>query len=74
MEKRMIKDFYGRLIGWQEVQNNGDIIAKDWYGRLLGSYVKSLNVTKDFYGRVIGHGDLTSSLIWEENEKRTKKK
>ena len=76
MAKRNITDFYGRIIGSLETNEdrnpevNGDITARDFYGKILGYYRKKRNVTTDFYGRIIGNGDLTSGLIWEAHNKK----
>ncbi len=66
MTRRNIKDFYGKIIGSLE-EDDEKIIAKDFYGKILGRFDKKQDVTKDFYGRIIGTGDLTSSLIWQAN-------
>lgn len=65
MNREVIKDFYGRIIGSVEEDARGDKIAKDFYGRILGRYDKKQNVTKDFYGRIVGTGDATSKLVWD---------
>lgn len=63
MDKQLIKDFYGKIIG--SIEDRGDIqIAKDFYGKVLGTYYKSSNLTKDFYGKIIGRGNLLSGLIF----------
>ena len=65
MNREVIKDFYGSIIGSVEEDARGDKIAKDFYGRILGRYDKKQNVTKDFYGRIVGTGDATSKLVWD---------
>ena len=70
--KRVIKNFYGQIIG-SLFDDGNKIIAKDFYGKILGTYVKDQDVTKDFYGRIISKGDITSALIWQEyNESKQK--
>lgn len=78
MNREIVKDFYGRIIGYIETDTNGNKIGKDFYGRKLGSYDKKLNLTKDFYGRIISKGDTLTGLIFtaaleEENRKNVKK-
>lgn len=68
--KEPIKDFYNRIIGYQEVDSQGNKKVYDFYNRLLGHYEKSTNLTKDFYRRIVGKGDLTSALIYQENAKQ----
>lgn len=70
MARQVIKDFYGRIIGYTDSQPNGDIIAKDEYGKILGKFDKKMNVTKDAYGKILTSGDTTSSLIWQAYQMR----
>lgn len=63
MNKTVIRDFYGRIIGTTEQLANGDIQLRDFYGRILGKYDKRLDVTRDFYGRIIAHGNQLSMLL-----------
>lgn len=65
-----VKDFYGRIIGWRDVQANGNVVAHDFYGKILGNYDKSLNATKDFYGRILTTGDTTAGLILQADRER----
>lgn len=67
--RQVIKDFYGKIIGYLE--DKGDRIqATDFYGKILGWYNKKQDTTVDFYGRILGRGDLTSGLIWQEANKK----
>ena len=64
MDREVIKDFGGRILGYLEYQSNGDIIVKDFYFKILGKYDKASNTTKDFYGRILFKGNMAASLIW----------
>lgn len=66
-ETQLIRDFYGKILGRIEVDEQGNKTVRDFYGRLLGRYNKRQNVTRDFYGKLIARGDATSMLI---NSKR----
>ena len=68
--EEIIKDFYGRILGYVEIEPNGNKIFKDFYRRILGRYDKALNATKDFYGRIIAKGDAGVGLIYAEEERR----
>lgn len=57
-----VRDFYGKIIGWEEHQGN-DIIVRDFYGVVQGRYDSQMNVTRDFYGRIIAQGDAHGMLI-----------
>lgn len=63
MKEEIIKDYYGRIIGYVQTQPNGDKIGKDFYHRVVGYYDKRTNTTKDFYRRVVARGDALVSLI-----------
>jgi hypothetical protein len=65
-----IKDFYGAVVGYTEVDARGDVTAHDRYGKILGTFKKDRNVTVDFYGRILANGDITSSLVWDAERKR----
>ena len=69
MKKETITDFYGRILGTIETENNGNRIARDFYGRYLGKYDKQLNRTEDFYGKILSSGDILSSLIVNASKK-----
>ena len=72
-EETIIRDYYGRIIGYVETEPNGDKIFRDFYRRILGKYNKALNVTRDFYGRIVARGDAGTGLIYAEEEKRKNK-
>ena len=65
----IIRDFYGKIIGYIITDAEGNKTAKDFYRRILGYYDKSSNTTKDFYRRVVAKGDALVGLIYAENEK-----
>lgn len=71
--EEIIRDFYGRIIGYVETEKSGDKIFRDFYRRILGYYDKKLNVTRDFYKRIVARGDAGVGLIYAENEKKSKK-
>ena len=58
-----IRDFYNRIIGYIEIDDSGNKIARDFYKRILGRYDAKLDVTRDFYNRIIARGDMTNSLF-----------
>lgn len=63
MKEEIIKDYYGRIIGYVETKPNGDKVGKDFYRRIVGYYEKRTNVTKDFYRRIVARGDALVGLI-----------
>ena len=63
MDREVIKDFGGRILGYLEYQSNGDIIVKDLYFKILGKYDKASDTTKDFYGRILFKGNMNANLI-----------
>ena len=66
-EVTTLKDFYGKIIGYIQVDNNGNKIVRDFYRKILGRYDKTSNVTRDFYGRMAARGDQSSGLIYMRN-------
>lgn len=63
MQTITIKDFYGQIKGYIEIDNNGKKTVRDFYRKILGYYDPRTNKTTDFYGRVIANGDFSSGLI-----------
>lgn len=71
LTEEKIKDFYNRIIGYIETDSvTGDKIGKDFYRRIVGYYDKKTNTTKDFYKRIVAKGDILSSLIIAEDNKK----
>ena len=64
MEKEIIRDFYGKILGTIETDSKGNKTVRNFYGKVLGFYDKANNVTRDFYKRIIARGDQASGLIW----------
>ena len=58
-----VKDFYGKIIGYIEIDDKGNKIVRDFYRRRLGRYDKKFDVTRDFYNRIIAKGDQTGMLL-----------
>ena len=61
--KIYVKDFYHRIMGTIEEDDEGNKIARDFYKRIVGKYKKKSNLTYDFYNRIVGGGDILTSLI-----------
>ena len=61
-DTQVIKDFYGRIVGYIETDAAGNKCVKDFYRRVLGYYDKATNTTKDFYNRIIAKGDVTKEV------------
>lgn len=70
MIRNPIKNEHGKIIGFIEELDNGDLIGKGFYGNIVGKYHKDTNKTHDFYGRIVGKGNILSALIWQDAEKR----
>ena len=58
-----LKDFYGKIIGYVDIEANGDKTLKDFTGKILGRYHKASNTTRDFYGRIVAQGDCLTMLL-----------
>ena len=57
-ERQAITLFSGKIVGFIDVESNGDKTVRDFYGRILGYYRKSNNATTLFSGRIIAFGDV----------------
>ena len=64
----IIRDFYSRIIGYIETDDQGNKVVKDFYRRTLGKYDAKADVTRDFYNRIISKGDITASLLTRNNK------
>lgn len=58
-----IKDWRGKIIGFIDIDENGNKTVRDFYRKILGYYDKKQDVTRDFYKRIIAKGDLSSMLL-----------
>lgn len=70
MNKETIRNFYNEIIGYIEIDNQGNKTARDFYNKILGRYDAKQNVTRDFYNRIIARGDALVGLIYAEESKR----
>ena len=59
MERQMIRQFSGKIVGFIDVDSNGDKTVRAFSGMILGYYRKNRDVTTDFYGKIIAWGDIT---------------
>ncbi|MBR4800723.1 MAG: hypothetical protein IK048_03550 [Clostridia bacterium] len=66
MERLTITKFSGQIVGFIDVESNGDKTVRDFYGKILGYYRKSNNATTLFSGRIIAFGDV--SAIFFKND------
>ena len=64
--QEILRDFYGKIIGYIETDNTGNKVIRDKYRKILGRYDKKNNVTRDFYGRIVGRGDQSSILFLKD--------
>lgn len=65
VDRQLLKDDRGRILGTIYTHLNGDKVAKDFYGKIVGTYKKASNLTKDFYGRVVSKGDTLAGLLYK---------
>lgn len=67
--KDTIKDFYGKILGYVETDDNtGNKVAYDFYRKILGRYNKKENYTRDFYGKILSRGDTTQALVYNTQQ------
>jgi len=66
-----IRDFYNRIVGYIETDDaTGNKVAIDFYRRIIGYYDKKTNTTRNFYKRIVSRGDILSSLLITEDNKK----
>ena len=63
MERQILRDFYYKVIGYIDTDENGVQWLRDPQYRVLGKYEPTTNLTRDFYGVVIGHGNILTTLL-----------
>ena len=63
MERITLKDAQFRIIGYVDVESNGNITLRDPQFRILGYYKANQNVTQDNCFRIVGRGDILTSLL-----------
>ena len=68
MDKEVIRDFYGKILGTIETDTKGNKTVRNFHGKILGYYDKANNVTRDFYKKIIARGDQASGLIYSQNK------
>ncbi|WP_300924593.1 hypothetical protein [uncultured Clostridium sp.] len=64
---QVIKNFFGKIIGYIETDSQGNKTIKDFYKRIKGYYDAKQDVTKNFYKQIIAKGDGSSMLLSIEN-------
>lgn len=63
MERITLKDSNYKIIGYVEINSNGDKTLKSASYKILGYYQKSTDLTKDANYKIIGHGDILTTLL-----------
>ena len=63
MERIPLKDARFRIIGYVDIEPNGDKTLRNEKFQILGYYKKQLDVTKDARFMIVGRGDILTSLL-----------
>lgn len=63
MKETILRDFYGRILGYIQEDQNGNKTLRDFHRRILGKYHKATDTTRDFYGRIVARGDQLRMLL-----------
>ena len=66
VNKDIIRDRSGKILGYIETDHLGNKLVRDFYGKILGRYNKTSRLTKDFYGRIVAQGDATAGLLYNK--------
>lgn len=59
MQRVQIKKPNGFLVGYYDIEDNGDKTIRDNTGMILGYYSKSFNRTMDHRRTIIAYGDVS---------------
>ena len=63
MERVTLKDARFRIIGYVDVESNGNKTLRNEKFQILGYYKKNLDVTQDARFMTVGRGDILTSLL-----------
>lgn len=63
MERITLKDNRFRIIGYVDIDKNGDKILRNERFQILGYYKKQRDVTTDARFVIVGRGDILTSLL-----------
>lgn len=63
MERITLKDSRFRIIGYIDVDTNGNKTLRNEKLQILGYYKKNLDVTQDARFMTVGRGDILTSLL-----------
>lgn len=64
--KLVIREFGGKIIGYIYVDEKGDKTVKNYSGKILGYYYADRNVTTNFSGKILAQGDISSALLFDQ--------
>lgn len=65
VNKEMVRDKSGRIIGWIETDQLGNKLVRDFSGHIKGRYKKVHNATFDFQGKIVAYGDTSAGLLYK---------
>ncbi|MBQ7699627.1 MAG: hypothetical protein IJT49_04710 [Clostridia bacterium] len=66
MKEIVIRKTNFQIVGYVQVESNGDKTVTDYYRRVLGSYDAASDTVRDFQGRVIARGDAAVILLKDQ--------
>lgn len=66
MQRVEIRKYNGQIIGYYDVEDNGDKTVRDYSGRILGYYIKSTNTTTLYNRTIIARGDVSGIFFKDD--------
>ena len=63
MERITLKDSRFRIIGYVDIDSNGNKTLRNEKFQILGYYKANQNITQDSSFRIVGRGDILTSLL-----------
>ena len=68
MNRQPLKDKFGRIYGYLDIDSNGIVYAKDESGRIIAVYNPATNATTDYAsGRILGYGNTAAAYVVNKN-------
>ena len=66
MKEITVRKLNFQIVGYIQVESNGDKTVMDFYRRILGRYDSASDTVRDFQGRIVARGDAAAILLKDQ--------
>ena len=66
MKEITVRKLNYQIVGYIQVESNGDKTVMDFYRRVLGHYDSASDTVRDFQGRIVARGDAAAILLKDQ--------